>query len=182
MRQLLLIISIFLISGIGYAQNSTGGVKKKRIERNWNINTKVGYNQFLLDMVSDVDLAYTEYEELIQSVWDKKVNLDLNKSSDKPLKKIDEYRKIVIDMKIYQGGNDYQKAVLDYIDTMKEKVKLLEKYGILGTDPDSDAKDYNSTAIAFNDITNEAIDKRNIIRKKKTEYEKTVYMKTKKKK
>lgn len=175
MKTILIISFILCLGGAGYAQ-STGKVTTRNVEMNKKIDNKKGYNYFLLDMIKDTDVVYTEYEELIQRVWDKKVNLNLNGTSVQPLKKLDKIKQTVIDMPVFKGGIEYQESVLTYIDVVRKKIVLLEKYGILGADSKSDVKEYNDAAMAFNEATNEGIDARNIVRRKKNEYEKTVYM------
>jgi len=175
MKTILFLSFMLWIAGTGYAQN-TGKVSTRNIERNKNIDNKKGYNYFLLDMMKDIDVVYTEYEELIQRVWDKKVNLSLKGTSGQPLKKLDKIKQTVIEMPVFKGGIEYQESVLAYIDAVKKKIILLEKYGILGADPQSNTSEYNDAAIAFSDATNEGIEARNIVRRKKNEYEKTVYM------
>lgn len=178
-RQFFILLFLFCFFGMGYAQNE-GGVLKRKVEINKNIKTKSGYNQFLLDVIKEMDALYYEYEELVQKVWDKEIEVELLNSSRDVQKKLDEYNEAVKSMPVYRGGDDYQKAMLDYIVAMKEKIKCLEKYGILGADNFSDVTEYNKAHIAFHEATNDATDKRNTVRKKKDEFEKTVYMKAKK--
>ena len=166
---------IFCSTVAGYAQSS-GKVTTRNVEMNKKIDNKKGYNYFLLDMIRDSDIVYTEYEELVQRVWKKEVSVNLEKTSVKPLQKLNKIRQTVIDMPVFKGGIEYQESVLAYIDVVKKKIVLLEKYGILGADAKSDVNEYNDAAIAFNEATNEGIEARNIIRHKKNEFEKTVYI------
>jgi len=175
MRVLIFLSFIFCLAGTGYAQNS-GKVATRNVEMNRKIDTKKGYNYFLLDMIKDIDVVYAEYEELIQRVWSKEVNLDLTKSSAAPLKKADKIWQTVVDMPVFKGGIEYQESVLSYMVVVKKKIILLEKYGILGANPKSDINQYNDAATAFNEATNEGIEARNLVRRKKNEFEKTVYM------
>ena len=174
MRTTLFIMLMFCLSVAGYAQK--GKVTNRNVERNKNVDNKKGYNYFLLDMVKDIDVVYTDYEALVQRVWDKKVNLDLRKSSADPIKKLDRIKQTILDMPVFKGGIEYQEAVLAYIDVMKKKIVALEKFGVLGADANSDFNEYKNSQIKFEELTNEEIDARNIVRRKKGEYEKTVFM------
>ncbi|MBK5721717.1 hypothetical protein JGH11_12630 [Dysgonomonas sp. Marseille-P4677] len=178
MRTIFFVILLTCITVISYAQENKR-VIKHNIERNKNIDTKIGYNYFMLEMVGDLDVIYTEYEELVQSVWDKKINLDLKNSSAASIKKIDALRKAIIEMPVYKGGDDYQKSVLIYSDVVKKKITTLEKYGVLGADPNSDTREYSEAKIAFDEVTNLEIEKRNAVRRMKDAYEKTVYVESK---
>ncbi|WP_029904275.1 hypothetical protein [Prevotella sp. 10(H)] len=162
---------------MGFAQNQERKVSKQTIERNKKIDTKNGYNYFLIDMIKDVDIVYTEYEAMVQRVWDKEINLDLHNSAKESLEKIDDIRTSTLKMPVYKGGLEYRAAVLDYIDAVRKKTSRLEKYGILGADANSDITEYNKAGKAFNESDNEAIEKRNIVRRKKADYEKTFYIK-----
>ena len=175
MKVFLFISFILCLTATGYAQRS-GTVTTRNVEMNRKIDTKKGYNYFLLDMIKDIDIVYTEYEELVQRVWNKKINMNLTKSSAEYLKKADRIWQTVIDMPVYKGGIEYQESVLAYMVVVKKKITLLEKYGILGANPKSDINEYNDAAIAFNEATNEGIEARNIVRRKKNEFERTVYM------
>lgn len=177
MRTIFLIALLASIMVTSYAQETKKAIKQN-VERNKNIDTKVGYNYFMLDMVRDLDIIYTEYEELVQRVWDKKVNLNLKNSSSESIKKVDALRKMMIDMPVYKGGDDYQKSVLIYADVVKKKIKILEKYGVLGADPNSDNTEYYDAKRAFDEVTNLEIEKRNAVRRMKSAYEKTVYLNT----
>lgn len=172
-----IVLSLLGTTVMGYSQKQDSKVSKQRIERNKNIDTKNGYNYFMLDVIKDVDIVYTEYEELVQRVWDKKVSPDLRNSSVAPLKEIDNIRVEIIEMPIFQGGLKYRNSVLDYIEAVKQKIRLLEKYGILGADANSDVLKYNDAGREFYEADNVATEKRNNVRKEKTAYEKTVYIK-----
>jgi hypothetical protein len=161
---------------MGYAQKQEGKVSKQRIERNKNIETKSGYNYFMLDFIKDVDAVYTEYEELVQRVWDNEVNLDLHKTSVTPLKKINNIRAEIINMPIYRGGLEYRNAVLDYLEAVKQKIVVLEKFGILGADANSDIQLYYETSRKYQEADNVTIDKRNKVRRQKSIYERTVHI------
>ncbi|MDR2953634.1 MAG: hypothetical protein LBV43_00965 [Prevotella sp.] len=130
-------------------------------------------------MINDIDKEYADYEEKVQNVWDNKITMDLKKSAVKPTTAIDEYCKEIKRMPIFKGGEDYQKSVLEYADAMKEKISRLEKYGVLGSDADADFDQYFASARAFDKASNDAIDKRNVLRKRKSEYERTFYIKNK---
>lgn len=179
MRTIFFVISLTCITGMSYAQDAKA-VIKHNVERNKNIDTKVGYNHFLVDMVTGLDFIYTEYEELVQQVWDKKSNLDLRNSSIASLKRIDALRKTIIDMPVYKGGDDYQKSVLIYADVIKKKINTLEKYGVLGANPNSDTAEYYAAKRNFDEITNLEIEKRNAVKRMKGAYEKTVYLESNK--
>lgn len=176
MKTILLLFAISSLAVAGYAQSS-GTVTKRSVEMNKNIDNKKGYNQFLLDMIKISDGIYAEYEELVQRVWDKKVDLNLDKSSNAYRNKIDGVKQTIVDMPIFKGGDDYQKSVLTYMDAVKKKMTHLERLGVLGADENSNTVDYNDAAIAFNEVTNECIDVRNNVRNKKNEFEGKVYIK-----
>lgn len=177
-----LVISLFCITGTGYAQETKSEIRKKVVTINKNIATKVGYNYFLLDMVNDADAVFTEYEDIVQRVWDGKLQKNLTNSSREPLNKLDQMRWYVSEIKVYEGGNDYRDATHNYIDALEEKVKYLEKLGILGADPESDVTAYYDASRAYTEVVNRSIEKRNILRNKKSVFEKTTYMKMKNKK
>jgi len=177
----ILLLFLFCVGGIGYAQDQ-GGILKRSVEINKNIKTKSGYNQFLIDMVRDIDVAYSDYEDVVQKVWDHEIEMDLLKSSKSTLKKLSEYKELIKTIPAFLGGDDYQRAVLDYAEAVELKTECLEKYGVLGADAHSDITEYKKIEKEFNEIVNDAIDKRNIVRKKKDEFEKTTYMKNKRKK
>lgn len=160
---------------MSYAQGKKK-IIKHTVEKNKKIETKTGYNSFLFDMMKDLDMIYAEYEQLVQRVWDKKVNLDLKGSSEASIKEIDDLRKEIIDMPVFKGGDDYQKSVLIYADVVKKKIKALEKYGVLGADPNSDSAAYYDAKREFDEVTNLEIEKRNAVKRMKSAYENTVYM------
>lgn len=181
MKRLFIVSILSCLAIAGYAQNETNNkVVKKTVKKNFKLDTKTAYNYFLLDIVRDVDSVYSRYEGTVQDVWSGKNKIDLKGSSNTAIKDADRIYRMVQETNIYQGGDEYQKAVLTYIEAVKEKIRLLEIYGILGADPESDAGEYDDAAIKFHEATNDAIDKRNKLREKKSLYEKTVYMKVKK--
>ncbi|GAB6121226.1 hypothetical protein JCM30204_23750 [Dysgonomonas termitidis] len=161
---------------MGYAQKQEGKVSKFRLERNKNINTRSGYNHFMLDIVKDIDVVYTQYEELVQRVWDNKVDMDLHKTSGAPLKEMNNIRTEIVNMPIYPGGLEYRNSVLDYLEAVKQKIVVLEKFGILGADANSDIQLYYETSRKFQEADNVTIDKRNKVRRQKTIYERTAYV------
>lgn len=176
MRTISLIVFSLLCTAMGYAQEEENNVKRQRIERNKKIDTKTGYNYFMLDIVKDIDVIYTEYEELVQRVWDNKVNINLYKTSVAPLKEINNLRAEIINMPIYKGGLEYRNSVLDYLEAVKQKIVVLEKFGILGADSHSDIQLYYTASRQFQEADNATIDRRNKVRKLKTIYEKTIFM------
>lgn len=181
MRNYLLcaLIFLFCFSGIGYAQ-SKDRVLKRAVKTNTDIKTKSGYNQFLVDMIKDVDTAYAQYERLVQKVWDKELVMDLYSSSKDVVKVVDNSKQKINSMPVYLGAESYKNAVLQYTDIVKRKIQYLEKFGILGADPVSDINDYNTISLKFQETTNEGIEGRNKVRRLKEEFEKTVYVKAKK--
>ncbi|MBD8390128.1 hypothetical protein [Dysgonomonas sp. BGC7] len=175
MKTLLLsVLSLILVGTLNAQQGAK--TTKRNVEVNKRIDNKVAYNYFLLDMIRDIDVVYGEYEELIQRAWSKRIDLDLKGSSGDYLKRIDAIGQTVEEMPIFKGGDDYQKSVLEYTDVVKEKITLLERYGILGTIPDSDINEYNDAEIAFNEATNKGIEVRNKVRKLKSSFEKKTYI------
>ncbi len=176
MRTIFFIVLLLLVAAMGYAQKQEAKAGRQRIERNKNIQTKSGYNYFMLDVVKDVDVVYTEYEELIQRVWDNEVNLNLQKTSVTPLKEINNIRTEIVNMPIYHGGLEYRNSVLDYLEAVKQKIVVLEKFGILGADANSDIQLYYETSRKFQEADNVTIDKRNKVRRQKTIYERTAYV------
>lgn len=164
---------------MGYAQ-SKDRVLKRSVKTNTDIKTKSGYNQFLIDMIQDMDTAYAQYERLVQKVWDKELVMDLYGSSKDAVKVLDNSKQKINSMPVYQGAENYKNAVLKYADIVKKKILYLEKFGILGADPVSDINDYNTISMKFQETTNEGIEGRNKVRRLKEEFEKTAYVKTKK--
>ncbi len=165
------------------AQESRSTVSKRTVEKNKRADTKTSYNYMLLDALNEADDFYTEYETTVQMVWDGKLNaISLKNEIGKSLRGIQDCIDNVKNTPVYQGGDEYQLAVLKYINAVREKTEALQTLGILGADKDSDAEAYNRASVRFTDISNEAIDLRNMVRNEKNEYEKTYYVKGKKKK
>lgn len=179
-----LLIALFTVSCIGVcAQENRGTVSKRVVEKNPNANTKTTYNYMLLDAVNGADAFYAEYEQTVQMVWDGKLNaISIKNEKGKAIRGAQNCLDIVTGTPIYQGGDEYQQAVIKYIIAVKEKIEALETLGVLGADKDSDAEVYNKASVKFTDISNETIDLRNNVRGKKNDYEKTYYVKGKKKK
>lgn len=174
-RYLLITLSVLCFIAVD-AQNR-GNVKKRMVEKSKVTNTKTHYNYFLLDAVNSADDAYTEYENIVQQVWSEKLPpASIKKEKVKAIDTINEYIELVQTTPVFQGGDEYRTAVLNYIKAVKEKVNDLETLGLLGADKDADATLYNNASIKFTDISNEAIDLRNIVRNKKGEYERKVYV------
>ena len=153
------------------------GVIKRVVENTNKGDSKRHYNYLLLDAVNYSDAVYSEYEKKVQDVWDKKISADLSKEKVEAFKEIDKYLDIVKATPIYKGGEEYQLGALTYINSVKAKIEALERLGILGDDPNADAIEYNNASIKFTDISNETIDLRNVLRDKKSTYEKTFYIK-----
>lgn len=174
-----LLFALFCYSNIATAQDKSRIIKRS-VKTNSNIKSKTGYNQFLLDAVKDIDSSYVRYEQLVQSVWDKKVVMDLFGSSKDAVEQIEEIKEMVKSMQTYVGGTRYKNSVLQYADAVKKKIQYLEKFGILGADPVSDINDYDTMSIKFQESTNEATEARNKVRRMKEEFEKNEYVKTKK--
>lgn len=173
MKKYLLIALAIL--GITTGVNAQSVVK--RVVENTNKgDSKKHYNFLLLDAVNYSDAIYSEYENIVQDVWDKKIRTDLSKDRSRAIKDLDKQLEIVKTTPIYKGGEEYQLAVLTYINSIKAKIEALEKLGILGEDPNSDVLEYNETSIRFTDISNETIDLRNIVRERKNAYEKSFYL------
>ncbi|NDV95216.1 hypothetical protein D0T84_09820 [Dysgonomonas sp. 521] len=170
-----LFIAVAMLGSIAVANAQT--VTKRVVKSTNKGDSKTHYNYLLLDAVNYSDAAYAQYEKEVQSVWDKKSARDLTKGRMETIKVIDEYLNTVKEARVYKGGEAYQSAVLAYINSVKEKVMALEHLGKLGDDPNTNDLDYNKASIKFTDISNEAIDLRNIVREKKNEYEKTFYIK-----
>lgn len=176
-RYLLLALSVLCFATTFNAQEK---VTKRVVQKGQVTNTKTHYNYFLLDAVNDSDAAYAEYESVVQQVWEEKIPaISLKNEKGKAIRAIDDYLELVKTTPTYQGGEEYRTAVLAYIIAVKDKVNALENLGILGADKDSDATAYNKASIKFTDLSNEAIDLRNIVRNKKSDYEKTFYIKKK---
>lgn len=171
---LLSLITLCLTSTLS-AQDSRTKVVSRFVEKNKKPNSKKEYNYMLLDAVKGVDDIYTEFETYVQSVWDKKEEMDSIGSATPYLKDVEEYRNVVANKPVYVGGNAYQVATLEYIDAVKEKIITLGKYGALGSNPNSDFDLYNKASIAFDQATNVAITKRNKLREEKSIYEKSFY-------
>jgi hypothetical protein len=169
-----LFIAVAIVGFISVSKAQT--VTKRVVESTNKGDSKSHYNYLLLDAVNYSDAAYTGYEKLVQSVWDKKSNADITKGSIETIKVIDKYIITVKETPVYRGGDAYRLAVLNYIDKVKDKVMALEHFGKLGNDSNTDTTEYNNASIQFTDISNEAIGLRNIVRDKKNEYEKTFYI------
>ena len=180
MRHTFVILSLFVITLMGYAQDEKK-IIKKNIERNRKIDNKRSYNYFLLDMVKDADAIYSEYEDLVQQVWDKKIEKDMKNTSSLSIQKINALSNIITDVAVYKGGGDYQKTVLTYLDAINENLKALEDYVVLGADTNVRADEYYKSGRLFDEKVNNKIEKRNLVRQEKSLYEKTFYMETKKK-
>lgn len=173
MRVSIIIVSLMICSAIsGYAQD--GRSFKQRVEKS--TKTKAGYNNFLLESVHNSDKIYSDYENTVQKVWDGDLKEDLRNSSRKPLRELAQVQQLVKEIAIYKGGEDYQKTVINYLNAVERKISLLETLGILGANPDSKAEEYNSVSRAFTDLSNEAIDIRNAVRRAKRDYEKNFYI------
>ncbi|MDR1090027.1 MAG: hypothetical protein LBL79_03045 [Prevotella sp.] len=180
-KYLLITLSFLSFAGIR-AQENSSTVSKRTVEKNKNANTKTTYNYMLLDAVNEADAFYTEYERTVQMVWDGKLNAaSIKDEIGKATRGIQNCLDDVIRTPVYQGGNEYQQTVIKYIIAVKEKIEALEILGVLGADKDSDPETYNKASIKFTDISNEAIDLRNTVRDKKSAYEKTFYVNSKKK-
>lgn len=178
-----LLITLSFLSVIGiYAQDDRSTVLKRTVEKNKKIDSKTAYNYMLLDAVNDTDAFYNEYEITVQMVWDGRLNV-INVKNDigKSIRGVQNCLDNVKNTPVYQGGNEYQQAVQEYIIAVKEKIEALEVLGVLGADKNSDAEAYNQASIRFTDVSNKAIDLRNKVRNEKNEYEKTFYVKGKKK-
>lgn len=166
------------VAMLGFISVSNAQTVTKRVVESTNKgDSKTHYNYLLLDAVNYSDAAYSDFEKLVQNVWDKKSNADITKNRIETIKVIDKYLNTIKDAPIYKGGESYQLAVLSYINRVRDKVMALEYLGKLGDDPNSDPIEYNKASIQFTDISNETIDLRNIVREKKNEYEKTFYIK-----
>jgi len=176
-KYLLITLSILCFASI-YAQDGRGTVSKRIVEKGNRADTKNRYNYMLLDAVNDADAAYTEYESTVQMVWDGKLNImSIKNDKDKALRGIQDCLDIVESTPVYQGGDEYRQAAINYISAVKNKVEYLENLAVLGADKDSDTSAYNDASIKYTDISNEAIDLRNVVRNKKSAYEKAFYMK-----
>ncbi|GHV14269.1 hypothetical protein FACS1894179_02640 [Bacteroidia bacterium] len=181
-KYLLITLSILSFTGI-WAQESRGTVSKRVVEKNKKADSKTTYNYMLLDAVNDADAFYTEYESTVQMVWDGKLNaISIKNEKGKAMRGIQNCLDVVTGTPVYQGGDEYQLAVIRYIIAVKEKIESLETLGVLGADKDSNAETYNRASVKFTDISNEAIGLRNAVRDKKDIYEKTFYVNSKKKK
>lgn len=181
-KYLLITLSILSVIGI-CAQENKGAVSKRIVEKNRKAETKTTYNYMLLDAVNDADTFYTEYESTVQMVWDGKLNaISIKNEIGKAMRGVQNCLDNVKNTPVYQGGDEYQLAVMKYVIAVREKIEALETLGVLGADKDSDIEAYNRASIKFTDISNEAIDMRNNVRDKKNAYEKTYYVKGKKKK
>jgi hypothetical protein len=166
------------VATLGFISVSNAQTGTKRVVESTNKgDSKTHYNYLLLDAVNYSDAAYTDFEKLVQSVWDKKSNADITKNRIETIKVIDQYLNTIKDAPIYKGGETYQLAVLNYINKVMDKVMALEHLGKLGDNANTDPKEYNNASVKFTDISNEAIDLRNIVREKKNEYEKKFYIK-----
>ncbi len=179
-----LLITLSILSAIGvYAQDNKGTVSKRIVEKNKKADSKTTYNYMLLDAVNDADAFYTEYESAVQMAWDGKLNtISIKNEKGKAIRGVQDCLDIVKNTPVYQGGDEYQLAVIRYIIAVREKIEVLEILGILGADKDSDVEVYNRASIKFTDISNEAIDLRNMVRDQKNAYEKTYYVNSRKKK
>ncbi|MDR2950412.1 MAG: hypothetical protein LBV71_14565 [Prevotella sp.] len=171
-KYLFIVLAMLSVTTVMNAQN----VVKRVVENTNKGDSKKHYNYLLLDAVNYSDAVYSEYEKKVQDVWDKKISADLRKGKTEAFKEIDKYLDIVKTTPIYKGGEEYQLAVLTYINSVKAKVEALENLGILGDDPNADAIEYNNASIKFTDVSNQTIDLRNIVRDKKSTYEKTFYI------
>lgn len=180
MRHTFVILSLFVITLMGYAQDEKK-IIKKNIERNRKIDNKRSYNYFLLDMVKDADAIYSEYEDLVQQVWDKKTEKGMKGTSSLSIQKINALSNIITDVAVYKGGGDYQKAILIYLDAINENLKALEDFVVLGADTNVRADEYYKAGRLFDEKVNNKIEKRNLVRQEKSLYEKTFYMEAKKK-
>lgn len=180
MRHTFVILSLFVITLMGYAQDEKK-IIKQNIERNRKIDNKRSYNYFLLDMVKDADAIYSEYEDLVQQVWDKKIEKDMKNTSSLSIQKVNALSNIITDVAVYKGGEDYQKAVFTYLDAINENLKALEDYVVLDADTNVRADEYYKAEGLFEEKVNNKIEKRNLVRQEKSLYEKTFYMETKKK-
>ena len=181
-KYLLVTLSILSVIGI-CAQENKGTVSKRVVEKNKKADSKTAYNYMLLDAVNDADAFYTEYESMVQMVWDGKLNaVSIKNEIGKAMRGVQGCLDNVKNTPVYQGGDEYQLAVIRYIIAVREKIEALETLGVLGADKDSDIAVYNKASIKLTDISNEAIDLRNMIRDQKNAYEKTYYVKDKKKK
>lgn len=140
------------------------------------------YNRFLVKAIKETDELYSGYEELVQKVWNKEAKEDLTEESKKVQELINEYKELVKSTRVYKGGDAYMKATSSYIEATIERVKCLEKYGVLGADDSSDVEEYNNSKIAFDKATDNAISKRNIVQVKKKEFENIESKKSKKQK
>jgi len=174
MKKIILASLLLCMAAAGYAQES-GKVTNRNIEKNRSVNSIVAYSNFILDMIRQMDITYGEYEEVIQRVWNKEIDLKLERSSAEPLKKMDKIKHEITYTPVYKGAEEYQKAVLAYADIVKKKITLLEKFGILGADKDSDVLAYNDAARVFYEANNDAIEGRNILKRKKNEFEKNAF-------
>lgn len=169
-----LFIAVAMLGSVTIVNAQT--VTKRVLEKTNKGDSKTHYNYLLLDAVNYSDAAYSRYEKLVQDVWDKKSNANLTKNRIEALEEIDKHLTTVKDTPIYKGGESYQLAVLAYLSAVKDKVIALEHLGTLGDDANTDAIVYNKASAKFTDISNEAIDLRNNVRDKKSEYEKTFYI------
>ena len=168
-----LIVTIFLIIGFSmpeYGHAQEGGVSKRRVEKS--VKTKGGYNSFLLESIHSSDKIYSDYESKVQQVWNGESKENLEGSSKKPLRDLAEVQQSIKEIPVYKGGDDYQKAVSNYLNAVEKKINLLETLGVLGANPDTEAREYNNISRAFTDISNEAIDIRNAVRRVKRNFEK----------
>jgi hypothetical protein len=165
------------VAVLGFVSLSNAQTATKRVVESTNKgDSKTHYNYLLLDAVNYSDAAYADFEKLVQSVWNKKSNADITENSIETIKVIDKYLHTIKNAPVYNGGEAYQLAVLNYISKVKDKVTALEYLGKLGDNADADPVEYNNASIKFTDISNEAIDSRNIVRNEKNEYEKTFYI------
>lgn len=170
------VLAILSFTATGLAQENVT-VKKRTVEKNHRPNSKANYGRMLLDELKDSDMAYAQLETSVQQVWDQRMDgNNIVLAADEAKKKVDECFETVKTTKVYLGGEAYRDAIMDYIEAVKAKIVILEKLGVLGADPNSDFELYVKTSAEFDEASNQATLKRDVVRKQRDIYEKTFFI------
>lgn len=163
---------LFFVCSIGFCF-SQEKVEGKNVEKNINWRTKVGYSNLLIDALNTTDNMYSDYEAMVQDVWDNGTNTDLAGEAKAIQSRLNDLSAKIDQTPVYTAGKDFQLAILNYIDAMKIKITALEKYGILVADENTDTETVNDASDAFNDATDNATVKRNTVRNQYRLYART---------
>ena len=167
---LVLLIALLGVVGPMHAQKTEKVVKKTTKHKA--VTSRASYTFYIMDKINEMDSLYSEYENAVQIVWSERLDHKiLNKSAAPYLERLTDLKALISRQKPFADGEEYKQATLSYLETVREKVEMLEKMGVLGANANSDLNEYYDAYQAFNLATNKGIEARNVLRQIKYTYE-----------